>query len=111
MYACRDISEDTIVADSLTQHFQLEIGRARQHHLLRRYIDVPLAEVIVLMRRARMPANAVQWFALDTAQSWKRQLAGKVIVEFPEVVVVLRSDCKQYNIVLDEGSRHLNGKG
>lgn len=40
----------------------------------------------------------MQWFCLDVHKPLRQQLAGKAIVEFPEVVVLLPEEVQQYSI-------------
>ncbi|KAI8475030.1 MAG: hypothetical protein J3K34DRAFT_488183, partial [Monoraphidium minutum] len=70
-------------------------GGGARRLALRAYADAAAAAgggaaaLPVLMRREQCPANAVQYYKLDIDAPLGSQLAGKAIVEFPTLIVVL----------------------
>ena len=95
----------------LQKHLQFQAGGAQQHHRLRAYVDVPLAQIGIRMRRERTPANAAQWAVMDPSQTLRSQLVGHTIVEFPELVVILLSDAAKYDGHYPQSGGRIESKG
>eukprot|EP00208_Stichococcus_sp_RCC1054_P005978 CAMPEP_0206148042 /NCGR_PEP_ID=MMETSP1473-20131121/35395_1 /ASSEMBLY_ACC=CAM_ASM_001109 /TAXON_ID=1461547 /ORGANISM="Stichococcus sp, Strain RCC1054" /LENGTH=482 /DNA_ID=CAMNT_0053545227 /DNA_START=176 /DNA_END=1620 /DNA_ORIENTATION=- len=59
------------------------------HDLLHPYRSVAPQQLVVLMRLPHTPANSPEHWRLDTTQTLRSQLAGKSVVEFPTLLVLL----------------------
>ncbi|GAB4823295.1 hypothetical protein N2152v2_010341 [Parachlorella kessleri] len=92
--------ENTKVGELLRAHLTLQPGEALKHHQLREYVDAAAQGTLaVVMRKERTPANAPEYYPIDPDQVLSRQLAGKVLVEYPTFLVLLPSETRQYKLV------------
>ena len=100
-----------MLAEALQKHLQLQPGKAVQHHSLRDYVDTPPQMLQILVRKVCTPANAQQWFGIDQNQTLRTQLAGKRIVEFPELTVVLPSQAAKYDVITPDAQAGSSERG
>ncbi|KAL4859058.1 Box C/D snoRNA protein 1 [Chlorella vulgaris] len=101
------VHENRVVADLLRSHLALQPGAAARHHAVREYNEAGLEALTVVMRKERTPANAAEYFEIDITRPLRQQLAGKVVVEYPTLLVLLPHEKERYCIVAppaDEGS-------
>lgn len=93
------VHENTPIAQLLAGHLALQPGAAAKHHALREYREAGQECLTVLLRKERTPANAPEFYELDAARPLRQQLAGKVLVEFPTLLVLLPHEREQYIIL------------
>ncbi|PSC72977.1 box C D snoRNA 1 [Micractinium conductrix] len=91
--------ENTLVSELLAAHLALQPGAAARHHALREHREAGLEALTVVMRKERTPANAVQYHEIDITRPLRTQLAGKVVVEFPTFLVLLRRERDEYGVL------------
>lgn len=62
--------------------------------------DVPnVSDLTVLMRVCNLPTSEKKFFEFDTLLSLDNCLAGKTIVEFPELLVINRAEKGNFSVV------------
>ncbi|PRW59975.1 box C D snoRNA 1 [Chlorella sorokiniana] len=93
------VHENTPIAQLLAGHLALQPGAAAKHHALREYREAGQEQLTVLLRKERTPANAAEYYEVDEGRPLRQQLAGKVLVEFPTLLVLLPAERDQYIIL------------
>eukprot|EP00798_Chlamydomonas_sp_ICE-L_P006710 gene6710-3380_t len=90
------VQEDATLAEVLSSHLELQPGTAAKQFLLRDYADIGVSGLKVFMRKEGTPANQPGFYSIDTTRSLGSQLAGKVVIEFPVLLVALPSEEDRY---------------
>lgn len=102
------VSEETIVEGVLAAHLTPPPGAALKTLELQRYADCGRENLVVLMRKERTPANSPLYYRIDCRRPLREVLQGKVIVEFPVLLVLLPEEAEGYNLV-EEGKGEAMG--
>lgn len=104
------VHENTKLEDLLQHHLSLQPGEALKHHQLRNYVHAEGSPggLAVLMKKERMPANAQEYYSIDIHQVLSKQLAGKIVVEYPTFLVLLPHELSQYKLVQPLATNYLH---
>lgn len=102
------VSEQTPLKQILQQHISLALGNSVKRHALRLYSEAGLEKLQILMMKEHCPANKPQFHQLDIDKFLRQQLSGKVVIEFPVLIVLLPEEEKNYSIVQDAADVHGN---
>ena len=100
------VDDTTTIAAALRRHFEQGPGRAARLHQLRRFTDALKAmdkgdgggaSVCVYFEKHGCPANAKRYHRLSLENTFKENLAGKNVLEFPTLhVAVLPADAGKF---------------
>lgn len=93
------VSEHTPLGDVLRAHLTPAPGATLKSPELQQYADCALEELTIAMRKERTPANAHLYYRLNPGQSLSQALQGKMVVEFPVLLVLLPDEAAALQFV------------
>ena len=97
------VSEQSTLRDILAAHLTPPHGAALKTPELQRYADCGIDNLTVVMRKERTPANAMLYYKIDIAgKTLGEVLQGKVIVEYPVLLVLLPEEVETYTLIEEE---------
>ncbi|KAL6761032.1 hypothetical protein V8C86DRAFT_993519 [Haematococcus lacustris] len=94
--ADESVAEDAVLQAVLQRHLDYAPGAASKHFALRKYTDAGLPALKVFMRKEGTPANAPGYYAVDLSRPLGSQLAGKLVVEYPCLLVALPGEESEF---------------
>ena len=101
---CRAVPDSQTLGVLLAAHLAPQPGKAATLHALRAYVAAPQACLAVLMQRPGCPAHSPEHHLLDKASTLGAQLAGKHVVEWPVLCVVLPQDLPGFLVAAEQPS-------
>jgi hypothetical protein len=94
------VSEQVKLREILAAHLTPPHGAALKTPELQRYADCGIDDLTVVMRKERTPANAQLYYQIDiTGKTLGEVLQGKVIVEYPVLLVLLPEEVGGYTLI------------
>jgi hypothetical protein len=96
------MSEHAVLGEALRAHLRPPPGSTLKTPELERYALTPLNEFVVVLRQERTPANAPLYHRIDLAGTLGEALAGKIIVEYPVLMVLMPEEVRGGNYPLVE---------
>jgi hypothetical protein len=97
------VSEQSKLRDILAAHLTPSHGAVLKTPELQRYSDCGIDNLTVVMRKERTPANAVLYYKHDIREKMLGEvLQGKVIIEYPVLLVLLPEEVEGYTLIEEE---------
>jgi hypothetical protein len=93
------VSEQVKLRDIFAAHLTPPHGAALKTPELQRYADCGIDNLCVVMRKERTPANAQLYYKIDNEKKLGEVLQGKVIVEYPVLLVLLPEEVERYALI------------
>ena len=93
------VREDAIIKDVLLKHLETVPGETLRIPELENYVKSAVCDLNVLMRKELTAANNPLYYNIDLSKTLKEVLSGKVMVEFPVLLVVLSKDLGGYSLI------------
>ena len=93
------VSEEILLAGILAAHLTPPPGAVLKTPELQRYAECGIENLVVLMRKERTPANSPLYYKVDCQRPLREVLQGKVIVEYPVLLVLLPKEVDGYKLV------------
>ncbi|KAH7618989.1 putative Box C/D snoRNA protein 1 [Nannochloris sp. 'desiccata'] len=94
------VSEQSKLRDILAAHLTPPHGAALKTPELQKYADCGIDNLTVVMRKERTPANAVLYYKIHiTERMLGEVLQGKVIIEYPVLLVLLPEEVGGYTLI------------
>ncbi|KAI8518397.1 Box C/D snoRNA protein 1 [Branchiostoma belcheri] len=110
-YSDKWVPEDTVLKTALEKYVDPEKANPVVRLRLKTYCSRELSHIHLLMKVEERRANSVRYDELDADMTLKENLRGKVVVEFPTILVVLREQMHKYKLVGEEGNLSSHGNG
>ncbi|XP_078686302.1 uncharacterized protein LOC144918996 isoform X2 [Branchiostoma floridae x Branchiostoma belcheri] len=101
-YSDKWVPEDTVLKTALEKYIDPEKANPVVRLRLKTYCSRELSHIHLLMKVEERRANSVRYDELDADMTLKENLRGKVVVEFPTILVVLREQMHKYKLVGEE---------
>ncbi|XP_019618947.1 PREDICTED: putative box C/D snoRNA protein SPCC613.07 [Branchiostoma belcheri] len=102
LYSDKWVPEDTVLKTALEKYVDPEKANPVVRLRLKAYCSRELSHIHLLMKVEERRANSVRYDELDADMTLKENLRGKVVVEFPTILVVLREQMHKYKLVGEE---------
>jgi len=94
------VSEEFKLQNILAAHLTPSHGAVLKSPELQRYADCGIDNLTVVMRKEKTPANAVLHYKIDILEKTLGEvLQGKVIIEYPVLLVLLPEEVEGYKII------------
>ncbi|XP_035685251.1 box C/D snoRNA protein 1-like [Branchiostoma floridae] len=101
-YSDKWVPEDMLLKTALQKYVDPEKADPIIRHRLKAYCSRELSHIHLLMKVEERRANSVRYEELHADMTLKENLRGKVVVEFPTILVVLTEQMHKYKLVTEE---------
>ncbi|XP_066293721.1 box C/D snoRNA protein 1-like [Branchiostoma lanceolatum] len=101
-YSDKWVPEDTVLKTALQKYVDPEKANAVIRHRLKAYCSREISNMHLLMKVEERRANSIRYEELQADMTLKENLRGKVVVEFPTILVVLAEQIHKYKLVGEE---------